>query len=64
MATMRSRLKNKRGTFFPNWDLNHSPLELEASVLPIGYMLSNLYQLKPKRSPLLTLNKVNMCALF
>ena len=30
--------KNERGNFFlPHWDLNHGPLELSASVIPMTY---------------------------
>ena len=32
------QLKNERNFFFPNWDLNCSPLELNASVLPMSYV--------------------------
>ena len=37
---MRSQLKNERGKlFFPRRDLNHGPLELKASVLPMSFSI-------------------------
>ena len=43
MAIMRSQFKEERGKFFLfHRDLNHGPLELKASVLPMSYTVVNI----------------------
>ena len=44
MAIMGSQLKNKSRKFSPHWDLNHDPLELKASVLPMSFADPQFYK--------------------